>query len=289
MAIQTAQVRRLQQQVARLEGSNRVVDQPAVSCGVPPLDALLPRGGFSTSGMVEWLATSPGGGARLLSMLAAAACLRVRSGPLLVVDQAGTFYPPAAIQLGIPADRLIWVRPSERQDQVWAIDQGLRCGAIAAVWSPLGSWLDDRDARRFQLAAETGNTQAFFVRPGAVHGEPSHAEVRWYVAQKESEDLSQTAASESVEGSSGREIRATLARCRGGQINRSATFIVSEQGTIDAVSTPPRRIASHRTGSSSGTRTSWGRQPSRNLSEAAGDLAAQLARPATGQRRKNSA
>ncbi|MEL7267667.1 MAG: hypothetical protein AAFP69_23050, partial [Planctomycetota bacterium] len=139
--------------------------------------------------------------------------------PLVVVDGDGTFYPPAAIALGIPADRLIVLRPTSHGDMVWAIDQALRCPDVAAVWAGLGAWLDDRDARRFQLAAESGGTVGLMVRPAAVIGRPTFADVRFHV---------QGAPRLHASNHNGRSLRVTIARCRGGRVGQSAVLHVSE-------------------------------------------------------------
>lgn len=261
---QTDLLQRLREQLGRLETT--VADKqslPAVSCGGAALDRLLPRGGLPAASMIEWIAASPGGGARLLAMLAAVESLRCHAGCLVVVDAAGTFYPPAAVALGIDAERIVWVRPADRSDQVWAIDQALRCSAVAAVWSPLGAWLDDRDARRFQLAAESGHTMGLFVRPAAVMGQPSFAEVRWHVQ-----------GGRASSSAAGRTLRATLARCRSGQIDRSATFAVTAHGITDV---------------SSAAHASAGVRPTPPHAQATMHLAAQLAHPKVAQRRKQSA
>ncbi|WP_153556345.1 ImuA family protein [Roseimaritima sediminicola] len=255
---------RLRKQLGNLEsGRGENHDEPfaPVSSGVRSMDRLLPRDGFPAGSMVEWVATCAGGGARLLSMLAAAQALRACPGWLVVVDASGTFYPPAALGLGVPMDRIVWVRPADHQDQVWAIDQALRCPAVAAVWSPVGASLDDRDARRFQLAAETGNTLAMLVRPASVMNQPSFAAIRWRVQGE----------APAGRASRGRTLRATLTRCRGGRIDRSVTFAITEHGIID--------VPAHR------SNTSVPRPAAHNTSAAAAvHLAAQLARPAVASR-----
>ena len=38
-------------------------------------------------------------------------CVKFRAGPLVIVDCEGTFYPPAAVSLGVPSERMILLRP----------------------------------------------------------------------------------------------------------------------------------------------------------------------------------
>jgi hypothetical protein len=166
-------------------------DHAIVSTGCRAIDDLLPRGGLRLDAVTEWIAHRDACGAAALSMITAANYLGSISsdghpvtGPIVIVDRTGTFYPPAAVSLGIPADRMILVRPHSDADQVWAIDQSLRCRSVAAVWSQVGRSLDDRDARRFQLAAEQGRTPGLLVRPVSVRGRPTFADVRMHVGKK---------------------------------------------------------------------------------------------------------
>ena len=171
-------------------------------------------------------------------MIAAASVLGHESSanrPLVVVDGLGetlgsgtnacneSFYPPAAISLGIAADSMVIIRKQRghsRGDLIWAIDQSLRSGAVAAVYAEIGDWLDPADARRLQLAAEAGGAVGLFVRPTGLRSAAKHstatrstaarasfADVRWIVSP--------------LPGHGGRRLQVELDRCRGGVIGAS--------------------------------------------------------------------
>jgi len=129
----------------------------------------------------------------------------IAAGTIVVVDRGtssswgGGFHPPAVMPwLAMPwgpqhRDRrahrgsdepppLIIARPSCDDDEIWTIDQALRCPGVAAVvaWP---SALRSRSAgawsvamRRWQLAARSSGAVALFVRPAAARREPSWAE-----------------------------------------------------------------------------------------------------------------
>ncbi len=162
----SAAVQTLRRQIARIETLRRRPDEPPVSSGCPPLDGILPEGGLHRGTLTEWLADGDGAGATTLAVLAAREACR-QGGTLVVVDADGGFYPPAAVRLGIAPEQLLLVRADQRADHDWALDQALRCPAVAAVmaWpeSPAGR-LDDRTFRRLQLAAEAGGSLGLLVR-----------------------------------------------------------------------------------------------------------------------------
>ena len=169
-------VQSLRQEIARLEGSRRPASGEAVSSGCGPLDKLLPRQGFQRGTLVEWLVAGEGSGGESLAFLAAREACR-EGGALVVFDQAREFYPPAAIRLGIGTAGMIVVQAASQADNLWALDQALRCPGVAAALA----WpekLDGRTFRRLQLAAEQGGGLGFLVRPERVRGEPSWADVR---------------------------------------------------------------------------------------------------------------
>lgn len=158
-----------------------------MSSGSTAIDALLPAAGrwrgLATAGITQYVAAtggdvvgSPAGSLALAAIArwcdpnsneiaAAARCGLCRSGPVVVVARNDQFFPPAAVAMGIDIERIIWVRPKSRRDAVWATDQSLRCKSVSAVWSIIDERLDDGDARRIQLAAETGKTPGFLIRP----------------------------------------------------------------------------------------------------------------------------
>ena len=82
---------------------------------------------------------------------------------IVLIDALGDFYPPAARQHGIEFDRLIVLRPGNERDAFWAVDQSLRCPAVAVVIAPL-TRLDDLLSRRLQLAAESSGCMGLILR-----------------------------------------------------------------------------------------------------------------------------
>ena len=82
---------------------------------------------------------------------------------IVLIDALGDFYPPAARQHGVDFDRLIVLRPGNERDAFWAVDQSLRCPAVAVVIAPL-TRLDDLLSRRLQLAAESSGCMGLILR-----------------------------------------------------------------------------------------------------------------------------
>lgn len=265
---------RVQARCITTTGEDASVQKPSVptfSTGSPDIDSMLPRGGLAVAAVTEWVAASEGTPAGAIALVAAAKQLARHPGPLVVVARPDDFYPPAAIGLGIAAARIVWVRPSCHADAVWSIDQSLRCDAVAAVWSIVGAQLDDRDARRFQLASETGQTPGLFVRPIAVRGRPTFADTRFHVG------LQPTAAATAQP-----TLQITLDRCRGAAGGASTTVQIDDRGQLISSQLISSQPISSQLTRIEPTRIEPIRTPDHET--AAVRLAAQLAHPKTAKR-----
>ena len=135
--------------------------------------------------------------------------------PILVIDRGGRFYPPAVLPWLAAAEptavrdqeatgrrqrrgkesaasqrnarrghgdakadrRLYVIRPDSEADEIWAIDQALRCPGVAAVvgWPQR---VAATPLRRWQLAAKASGVVGLFVRPAVTRQQPTWAEVR---------------------------------------------------------------------------------------------------------------
>jgi protein ImuA len=239
---QHLQIEALRQQLARWEGtawrqgarcSGSLEDPssldrlPTLSSGCPAIDGALPEKGFRAGTLVEWLFSGEGDGTATLAFRAAAEALRAatrtgRGGAVVVLDRTGEFYPLAAVAQGIEPARMIVVHPDSQADQTWALDQALRCSAVAAAvaWpeSAAGK-LDGRTFRRLQLAIEHGGGLGLLIRPESVRGQPSWADVRLLV--------------ESLPGKSPygrpRRMRVVLLRCRGGRGEQTVEVEIDDE------------------------------------------------------------
>ena len=191
-----------------------------IASGCPGLERLLPGGGYEPGCLVEWFHSGAGGAAGSLAMLSAIPAMH-EGKALVIIDWNHTFYPPAAAALGADLKRLVVVRPTSREDGWWSLDQALRCTAVGSVWSELPDEMDDRLARRLQLAAETGGTLGMLIRHSRTRNRPSWADVQWQVRTASHLHFSTSTPHNTFHNTaapphSGRYVQVDLVRCRSG-------------------------------------------------------------------------
>ena len=166
----------------------QIEEKSIVSTGVAALDGLLPERGLTRGSLSEWIAAEDGCGAIELALRVAA---RAQShGPLIVVDGSraearGQLYAPAMAAIGVCLGATILVRPESQSDELWAIEQSLRCRGVGAVLCRIDR-LKTQQFRRLQLAAEAGTAIGLLLRSNAARRQSSWADLRLLISPRPS-------------------------------------------------------------------------------------------------------
>ena len=192
-------------------------DSRIVGLGDAAIDGALPWGGLPLGALHEVVAGDAGAGlgfvAALLGRLAPAGAGRrvLWCLPPAGLYETGNLYAPALAAHGLDPGQVLLARGRRDTDISWAMEEGLRCPALAAVVGEVRD-LDPTAGRRLQLAARrSGVTALFLAAAGGRAGghAPSAAVTRWRVA---------SAPADAAAAGAGRAAawRLELARCRGG-------------------------------------------------------------------------
>jgi protein ImuA len=171
--------------------------------GCPAVDGALPRGGLPRGALHEVMAAEHRDRPAALGFLSG---LLVRLlnhlGPhdrrpiLWAIQEEGMFdfgglYGPGLRRFGLDPDRLITVSARATSDVLWAMEEALKCSALAGVVGVFGrgsqrsGGLDLTALRRLQLAAEQGGLPAFMLRL-PVDAPVTAARTRWRIAARPS-------------------------------------------------------------------------------------------------------
>jgi len=210
----------LQHKIDRLErpALAKAVPGSALTLGVPEIDARLPWGGLAPASL-----HAISGAAGVTPAIGFAAALlgrAVRNGAkdtVLWCRRGRDLYAPGLSAFGLSAGNLIVIDVAEDRDMLWAMEEGLRSGAVAAVLgeprSPSPTAL-----RRLQLAAETGGTMALLLAGGGKGGgsvsSMGTSMTHWRVGAAARDGVHEMAGAGGWPGPS--RWRLDLLRCRGG-------------------------------------------------------------------------
>lgn len=215
----------LRARIRVLERGGRAGPLRVLFLGPAALDDWLPGGGLPLTGLheisgerAEWDdGVASGFCAALLARLLAA--LGSCSKPVLWAAPRADLYGPGLAGFGLDPARLLLLRAGGDRDVLWALEEGLRAGALAAVVGEVAE-LERTAGRRLQLAAEAGGLPCFLLQrrrlAGSTNG-PSAAVTRWRVAPLPSDPgPSQPSTAEADRNLPGRpRWRVALQRCRG--------------------------------------------------------------------------
>jgi protein ImuA len=185
-------LRGLRRAVAEIEGSSPSsleAGGQTLPLGLGAIDAAL--GGGLACGAVHELAPSAPlhlGAAAGFALALAARSDRSRSvlwiQPDFAGHEAGGLYGPGLALQGLPLERLLVLRVARPADALWAMEEALKCRALALVAAELtdaGAVADLRATRRLALAAREGDGLGLLLRHRSSL-EPSAAATRWEIS-----------------------------------------------------------------------------------------------------------
>ena len=185
---------------------------PVARLGLPAIDGALPWGGLP-KGCLHELTGAPGETAAHGFAAALLGRLTSKPGSLLWCRMKrtgydnGVPYGPGLADFGLAAERIVFVEADRTQDLLWAMEEGLRATALAAVYGE-GISLDLTSSRRLQLAAEASGKAALVLVKPQKRSSITAATTRWHVTAVPTRDRGDVP-----------RWHLELVRCRGGNSN----------------------------------------------------------------------
>ena len=174
------------------DGGGAPPRRPVLPLGVKAIDGYLPWGGLPAGALHEVIAGDVGAAATAF-VLALAAALAAHGGgrgrkgpaPFLWCVNGNVPYGPGLAAFGIEDRQLLVVRGRNDRDVLWAAEEGLGAGALAAVFAEIHA-LDLTASRRLALAARESGVTAFALRPFGSAPTATAALTRWRVTGAQS-------------------------------------------------------------------------------------------------------
>lgn len=156
-------IAKLQTDILRLQGFKQVNNDVA-EVGLGRIKEAFPLASFPLGAVHEFLPARVEDKAATSGFIAGLLGSLMRSnGTCLWASSSRTLFPPALSSFGIQPDRIIFIDVQKDKDVLWVMDEGLKCGALAAVVGEVHE-VSFTASRRLQLAVEQSQVTGFILR-----------------------------------------------------------------------------------------------------------------------------
>jgi protein ImuA len=174
-------ISRLKREILPLEGLIAQRPESARSLGLDFMGDAFSQGSFPLGAVhelisegAEAMASTAGFTSGILS------ALMQNGGAAVWIGNAPTLFPPALKAFGIPPNQVIFIDLKKEKDQLWAMEEALKCSALSAVIGEIPE-LSFTHSRRFQLAVEQSKTTGFILRNNPRTQSPNACVARWKI------------------------------------------------------------------------------------------------------------
>ncbi|NIJ52823.1 ImuA family protein [Dyadobacter arcticus] len=163
-AVKNDIVQKLQKEILSLQGFRAPSDGQRARFGLGAIDAAFPESTFPTGAVHEFFSTAREDAAATAGFMAGLlGKVMHQKGICLWISTNRTVFPPALKFFGVEPDRVIFIDIKKEKDLLWAIEEALKCDALAAVVGELKE-ITLTESRRLQLAVEHSRVTGFLHR-----------------------------------------------------------------------------------------------------------------------------
>jgi protein ImuA len=157
-------IEKLKREIRFLEGYLPCSDDQYIDFGLEMINHAFPNHSFPTGAVHEFIShTHEDKAATTGFMSGIIGKLMGNTGTCLWISTRRTIFPPALKLFGIEPDRVIFIDLNQPKDAIWAVEEALKCRALAAVVGELNE-VSFTESRRLQLAVEKSRVTGFLHR-----------------------------------------------------------------------------------------------------------------------------
>lgn len=153
----------------------------ALEIGLGPMKHAFPQGSLPLGCVHEFLSVCPEDASASGGFISALLTTIMGShGTVLWISAGRKIFPPALANFGLQPHHVLFVDLQREKDVIWAIDEALKCGALAAVVGEVSD-LTFTASRRLQLAVEQSQTTGFILRHNSRNPGTTACVSRWKI------------------------------------------------------------------------------------------------------------
>jgi protein ImuA len=157
-------IEKLRREISFLEGYLPCSDDQRIDFGLDMMNPAFPNHRFPTGAVHEFISRTPEDKAATTGFMSGViGKLMGSTGTCLWISTRRTTFPPALKLFGIEPDRVIFIDLNQPKDAIWAVEEALKCRALAAVVGELNE-VSFTESRRLQLAVEKSRVTGFLHR-----------------------------------------------------------------------------------------------------------------------------
>jgi len=157
-------ISRLQKDMLILQGIKPAQGGNPVQFGLRAVEDAFPNGCFPTGAVHEFISTGAETAAATGGFVAGLLAALMRGGGACIwLGTSSTLFPPALKAFGIEPERVVFACIKKERDVLWAMEEALKCGALAAVVGEIQE-IGFTASRRLQLAVEESRVTGFLLR-----------------------------------------------------------------------------------------------------------------------------
>jgi len=173
-------IAQLQTDILRLQGFKNT-SNAAVDIRLGPIKDCFPNGTFPLGAVHEFLSVGKENATATSGFIAGLLTpLMGNNRTSLWISSSRTLFPPALKSFGLQPDRFIFIDLQKEKDIIWAMEEGLKCGALAAVVAEIQD-ITFTASRRLQLAVEQSQVTGFILRQNPRKLNPTACISRWKI------------------------------------------------------------------------------------------------------------
>ncbi|MCD0488873.1 Error-prone repair protein ImuA [Pedobacter sp. MC2016-14] len=180
-------ISQLRKEILSLQGFKPAAAGKMGIKGLGLVEAVFPNGVFPRGVLHEFLTEAPEQAAACSGFIAGLlSTLMQHNGACIWVSASRMIFPPALKAFGLSPDRIIFIDVKKEKDVLWAMEEALKCGGLAAVIADVRE-VSLIQSRRLQLAAEQSKVTGFMLRSDPRKYSTTSCVARWKISPVASE------------------------------------------------------------------------------------------------------
>lgn len=156
-------IARLEKEILPLQSFKNTCQSPVLDMAPGPIKAAFHQNSFPTGAIHEFIMQRPEDAAATFGFVGTLLAALMKTGRQAVwIGRDLAIFPPSLRNLGVSADKIIFLELKKEKEILWAAEEALKCEGLAAVIADTNEF-NFTASRRLQLAVEQSGVTGFIL------------------------------------------------------------------------------------------------------------------------------